>query len=340
MKEKKDNLIAARLDISNKIGLGHYSRLKNLEGKFSNLRLIWIISGEKNLVKKILHRKKFIFFANDKNHNKTLRYLKKNSIRKIILDVSHNLNMRSSKIFDIQKKYLKNNIKLISFDDPRHKIISDISIIPYDYQRNKIQILNKATKLYLGPNYQLLSKNFDKIAKRSAKFIKKINKILICTSGSDSFNLNLRILKIIYENNYKFEVLLSSKKSNFFKKKISNVKFFNFDNYFYKRIFLNDIAIIGEGITKYETSFLGKNHIIISSNKLNQKLMKHYISHKNCLYLNNFNNSRKDEIKKKIKDYIVNHNLRYSHYLNTIKKYNFNNNIKKVNILFKAIKDL
>ena len=46
------------------------------------------------------------------------------------MDLGFEKNIFSKKIYKIQEIYLKSKIKLISFDDARQKIMSDISIIP------------------------------------------------------------------------------------------------------------------------------------------------------------------------------------------------------------------
>ena len=49
---------AFRLEISKEIGLGHYKRLLVLKKKI-NLKPIWIISGDKNIIHKLFKKKNF-----------------------------------------------------------------------------------------------------------------------------------------------------------------------------------------------------------------------------------------------------------------------------------------
>ena len=59
------------------------------------------------------------------------------------MDISHQENLLKNKIYFKQKKYLNNNLKVISFDDPRQKIISNISIIPYVVPKKKLKNIKK-----------------------------------------------------------------------------------------------------------------------------------------------------------------------------------------------------
>lgn len=54
------DFIAFRTHISMSVGLGHFSRIENLEHNL-NKKVIWFLTGDRNLIKKIFKKKKFFF---------------------------------------------------------------------------------------------------------------------------------------------------------------------------------------------------------------------------------------------------------------------------------------
>ena len=160
--------IAFRVDISSKIGSGHFQRLKILEQLLIKKNIYWFVSGEKKLINFFFKNKiKNIFRI--RNENDVYKNLIKEKINSIIMDLSYFKNIKSGKILKIQKFYKDKNIYLISFDDPRHKILSDISIIPYDYDLDKLKIINKNNKLFLGREYFLFSNQVKKLSLKKRK---------------------------------------------------------------------------------------------------------------------------------------------------------------------------
>ena len=167
-----------------------------------------------------------------KNKNDVYKNLIKEKINSIIMDLSYFKNIKSGKIFKIKKFYKDKNIYLISFDDPRHKILSDISIIPYDYDLDKLKIINKNNKLFLGREYFLFSNQVKKLSLKKKKINKKVKKVLISVSGTDFKNIGNNVLKLLNLTDIKFTIV-QGKKSNTVKTKqinSKNIKYLNYTN--------------------------------------------------------------------------------------------------------------
>ena len=151
-----NNTIAFRTHISSSVGLGHFSRLKNLEYYFKN-QVEWILTGDIKIIRKLFKRKKFIFFKNSKNiDNKISKFLIKKKILKIVMDLSYENIVKNDNITEIQKTYMNNGINLISFDDARQKIISHLSIIGTISSMKVLKKTNPNTKIFIGNNYNFL----------------------------------------------------------------------------------------------------------------------------------------------------------------------------------------
>ena len=64
-----------RLNISQKVGLGHFKRLLILKKKL-DIKPLWILSGDKEIIQKLFKNKNFIYFSNYKNEVKYIPTLK------------------------------------------------------------------------------------------------------------------------------------------------------------------------------------------------------------------------------------------------------------------------
>ena len=151
---------AFRLEISKEIGLGHYKRLLVLKKKI-NLKPIWIISGDKNIIHKLFKKKKFFYIKDFKSEIQNIVNLKKIGVTKIVFDIANNNFINNNKNLKTINLYRKNNFKTISFDLPKQKKTSDISIIPYDYISKSKPKNNKKT--FVGSEYFLYETKFKKI---------------------------------------------------------------------------------------------------------------------------------------------------------------------------------
>ena len=133
---------AFRVEIDGQIGMGHYKRLISLSEQLGSKNISWFISGDRVLASLLLRNKSFFYLGVSKKkslEDLCLKYIEKKNITKIVLDLSYKDNLKNNKILSIIKFYKKNNILVTSFDDPRHKITSDVSIIPYQIKKKKFK---------------------------------------------------------------------------------------------------------------------------------------------------------------------------------------------------------
>ena len=151
-----NNTIAFRTHISTSIGLGHFSRLQNLEYNFKR-QALWILTGDQKIIKRLFKNKKYFFFSAKKNlENKISEFLIKKKIFKVIMDLSYDKIIKNNKIVELQKKYMDKGIKLISFDDARQKIVSHYSIVGTISSSKKLKKENTNKRIFIGKDYFFL----------------------------------------------------------------------------------------------------------------------------------------------------------------------------------------
>ena len=101
--------IAFYTQANKKIGIGHLVRLKNLQKRIKNKKIIWFFSGDKKLADRILKNKYYLL--NKKNStvivNTLDKILKKKKISKIFIDIANKSNLENKKIFEMFCKNLK-----------------------------------------------------------------------------------------------------------------------------------------------------------------------------------------------------------------------------------------
>ena len=292
-----------RLDLDNGeyAGTGHFKRVemiyKYLKKKHSNINFFFLykeLTNSKTLLDS-LSRKNHIIF--DKNFENKLSFVKKNDI--ILCDTPFGIDQDLKKL--ITSKNLK---KIILIDDLNKPLIKNCTIINGIIYFKKKLIKSKNIKLYQGPNYVLLNKNYvsTKIKKEN-----KIFTILVCLGGTDLNNNLSRIVKILDNiSNIKILLIIGSQIKNdnkiFNLPKKKNIIFIIGKKNIYKYFHKADIALTAGGITMFESISLNKptlvyqtyNHQKYAINyfrerKLIQLIGKnHKIYHKDILNLINY----------------------------------------------------
>ena len=326
------NNFALRVDVSKNIGLGHLKRLLLLKNRMNLKKVFWLVNGDKKIFFSVIKKNKNIFFSN--NENKMITLVKKKNINKIVMDISHQKNLLKNKIYYKQKKYIKNNLKIISFDDPKQKIISDISIIPYVVSERGIK-KHKKTLLFKGQKYFLHD------IKKNLQIQNKIRNILIVISGTDPKNIAIKIYEILKDLDFNFKVILGEnfkKNLSFYNKK--NHKFIKRSKNLNKEFSWCDLVICGEGHTKYESILANKPTIVVNQFNKKNYMLKNFTNLNVCLPINNFKSKKKSFIKSCLINYINDEKKRIRHKKNINKHFNHRIILKNTNHMIKKILSL
>ena len=159
-------------------------------------------------------------------------------------------------------------------------------IIPYSFNNHKkYKKLNLCKDYFFSQKYFIYSEKMIRLRKKT--IVKKITKkCLISFGGTDMTKIIYLILSKILINNPKINFITNFKvnKNLRYQKKIiqlskifKNIEIVDLQNNFSEIIYKSDIIISSTGLTKYESSFLGKPVIRIYRDKNEKKIDKHFM---------------------------------------------------------------
>jgi UDP-2,4-diacetamido-2,4,6-trideoxy-beta-L-altropyranose hydrolase len=295
-------------------GFGNFTRSYTLAKSLQKLghKIIFIINNNKTIIDK-LQKKKFRYFIIPK---KFTYFTEWNFIDNVMNSVNSQLIVIDMREYaeSISKKLLDKNYKVILIDDAFcKKAYADIIFNgTLSKQFHNYEIVNKKTKLYLGPKYFMANEEFEK-SKKSLKNICKKKKyhILISMGGSDPTNLTLVVLKsLINLSDIQITVIIGP----FFKntRKITelcnknNVKLKFAPDKIWKEFEKADVVISKSGVTLYELVLLKIPTICIIAFKHEAKNAQFFMKKDCILNLGMYNRLKQDQIPKALKQLLDN----------------------------------
>jgi len=245
--------IAFRIDISNKIGTGHYYRMNALADAF-------IIIG---------HQCDFF-----KTEDEPVDY----SGYDIIIIDTYEVNDDYIKKINTPEKLI------VCYDDNAlYTYDCDVLINANIYAHElKFRFGAKKPKLLLGGKYALLRNEFQKAA--PVKIQEKANNVFICFGGADTQNMTPKIINALknIENIYLHVVLGSYTKNDeeVLNESGENVIIYKNPDKISKVMEKCDIAVTASGTMTYELASIGLPGIVITQAD-NQKLISEYLDEHN-----------------------------------------------------------
>ena len=236
----------------NELGMGHVYRCINLSTQLKPHKIIFLIedfgSVTKVLRKNNLRTIKLIPGINDKEDvRKTIECIDKNQIDVLIID--------KYRLTNNYAKTLRKKVKVVVITDLRNiQYNADLIINGFIGYDNSTNFNKYKTKCLLGPKYQILNNNFQKVQTRKKKF-----DLVITLGGFDAncviekildmmkIKYNFKILVILGPATKKTKKILEFEREN--KECLTIIK--ETDN-FQKEISKARFGICGGGITTYE----------------------------------------------------------------------------------------
>ena len=251
-------MFAICLEASHQKGMGHLFRMLNFI--------------------KYLEEKKqnFIFFIN--KNQKTKEILEKNNYKYEIVDLnnfSQNWETALIKKYDLKywindrsdtnekhtKNILKNNIKLITFDDLGDGAkFCDINICGLTFNNKNI----KGKKVLKGVDYLILNSEINFYKKQRYN----LENILVTLGGSDTYAVTIKVLKLLKKYNIKATIHTGPSfkhKEELQKNLTTNFKIVDFVPSLIEEFSKYDLAITGGGITPFEANASGLPCMIIAN---------------------------------------------------------------------------
>lgn len=251
-------MFAICVESSHKKGMGHLFRM---------------LTFAKYLTQKA---QKFIFIINE--HKKTKEILELNkyayeiaNLKDITSDWESTLNKTYNFTYWINdrldtninhvKNVLKNNVKIITFDDLGSGAIeSNLNICGLFFNKNNL----KGKKLLRGIQYLILNPEINNLRKKRNEF----KKIIVSFGGSDTYGVTVKILKLLkkYHINASIHIGPSFQHHEDLNKELTkNYKIISFVPSFIKELSKYDLAITGGGITPFEANYLGIPSLIVAN---------------------------------------------------------------------------
>ena len=236
----------------NELGMGHVYRCINLSTQLKPHKIIFLIedfgSVTKVLRKNNLRTIKLIPGINDKEDvRKTIECIDKNQIDVLIID--------KYRLTNNYAKTLRKKVKVVVITDLRNiQYNADLIINGFIGYDNSTSFNKYKIKCLLGPKYQILNNNFQKVQTRKKKF-----DLVITLGGFDAncviekildmmkIKYNFKILVILGPATKKTKKILEFEREN--KECLTIIK--ETDN-FQKEISKARFGVCGGGITTYE----------------------------------------------------------------------------------------
>lgn len=269
-------MFAICIEASHKKGMGHLFRMLN----FTKLL------KSKN--------KEFVFFTN--KDLKTENILKANNCIYEVVELNNTQNNWESDLINKYKisywindrlntseahsnNILRNNIKLITFDDLGNGAKkSDLNICALLFNQKKI----KGKKILQGVDYLILNSEIDLYKKPRTK----VDHIIVSLGGSDTHGVTIKILKLLKKLNIKATIHIGPAFQHIQELKEELTKEYELITFTPSliKLFTNyDLAITGGGITAFEANASGLPCMIVANES-------HEIA--NGTYLESINSSK------------------------------------------------
>lgn len=284
------NSIVFRADVSNDVGLGHIMRCSNfVEGLPIKIKPFLISKNDLNLkhFTEFLTEKGWTIIPIPKDTNNlndailTAKYIKEVKAGVLITDLVHHDNIvNPGNLAKYHSELRKQGVSfIISIEDCRmSKFSSHIAIIPIPCKgftaKDKVQ---DNCILHIGYEYFIFSPKFFPVKKNIIR--RKARRVLVCIGGTDPYGTSYKIVCVL--NKMKNEdieakiIMGNGSKSKFYDKTAeicnsnSSLELLNFNNSINEIFNWCDIAIVGEGLIKYEAALTGTPSILITQHDHN-----------------------------------------------------------------------
>ena len=256
-------MILVRLDVNNKIGTGHFRRSSNLINTFNKNNIIYLIETD-DKENDIFSHHNVIFTSCLTEYSDLVDLIYKYKIQVVILDF---LKYKRKYIQKIKKI---SNLPLITFHEYEDFSLSSDLAFNYNIFFNKKCHLNP--KFFFGYKYIIFD---DKISQY--KKLKNKDYIFVSFGGSDPTCFTKSFIKNVtlkMPDQFFYIHLGSFSKNNISNEKITNVKFINYTNIFFKYMSEAKKVIVAGGNMMYEAIYLEKKPLVVAHNNHQEKFAK------------------------------------------------------------------
>ena len=260
MIDLKFKKILFRVDSSSKIGTGHVMRDLVLAKEYKKSEIFFAtqnLSG--NINHKIIESDYQFHTLKSNKINELISLIKKLSIDLLVLDI-YSIDYK-----DELRIKNKTGVKILSIDDTYNKHNCDI-LLNHNIYAKKSKYKNlvpKNCELRCGSKYTLIRDEFKKEQmQHKKKTSKKKLQIFLAMGGTDTKNMNIKILKLLKEfNNIRVNLVTTTANKNLselkkYCKKENFVSLYIDSNQIAKLISNSDFAIISASVIANEAYYM------------------------------------------------------------------------------------
>jgi UDP-2,4-diacetamido-2,4,6-trideoxy-beta-L-altropyranose hydrolase len=264
------------------LGTGHIYRCLNLAENLHKQKKYFLIEdfgGVEKIIKKYPYKKLEPNIKLEDDVKKTVEFIEKKKIDVIVIDK-----------FKVDKQFVKKIKKVI-----KTIVITDLKNIDYDANllvngfigyKNKIIKNRHGTQCFLGSNFQILNKKYEKNVKKE-----KQNELLLTFGGFDENNIAESILKELQNNmNINIKLILGpttkiTEKLKRYEKSNKKIKIIQSTSNMQKEMSRAKFGLCSGGLTTYEFSSMGIPFGIICQNQHQLITAKQWQKKKNAINL-------------------------------------------------------
>ncbi len=307
IESNRKKYVVFRVDGSKIIGWGHVMRCIGLAEEFkkAGINSIFITKRENvNIFEKISEfgfkvealAHKIDFY---KESRLVVNIINKYQAKTLVIDLSNKRTLEDLNSFKKYIDYLRKQIKNITFIDglnnegilSKIKIPINIAIVPYVGAETEIFKRHSKSTYLLGSQYAVIRRE---LLQRSADFKpipKKASNILVLPGGSLNkifLSKIINALDLITVNDLHFKII-SNKGIEFnqliLKKSKLRIEIIENTSAMSKLYNWADIAISASGLTMYELAYMGIPSIVISHNKMHERIIDIFLSKGSIIHL-------------------------------------------------------
>lgn len=277
-----------RTDGGNNIGMGHVMRCIAVaqELRKREIDCFFALKNWEERIVKTINAYNFIPVKIEEESlqnecENILKIASKSNASMIWTDLSYDGMLSNRSLYAHYLKEMQaSGIYVISFDgftddclSKSEKISSDMVIIPYLDAEKGQYLLEEHTKLLAGLPYFVFRGEFRNLAGTRKKIRKKAKNILITMGGADGDNVALKVIKALNalkQKDLNVRCLVGSQSSQLEIKRLKKnnivIEILNTSNSMANLMIWADVAVIGSGLTKYETGMVGTPSLVVSLN--------------------------------------------------------------------------
>jgi spore coat polysaccharide biosynthesis predicted glycosyltransferase SpsG len=323
--------IIIRVEVSREVGFGHMIRCLNLvEGLPCSIKPYLIAKSDSNLVQftELLSEKGWEIIGIPSNITMiedayiTAKYVNKFKARALITDLVHHENIaKPDNLVNYHRELKRLCVPFImSIEDCRMTgYSSHVAIVPIPCKNVKLE-LKKLDDCHImtGYNNFIFNPKFFPIQKRLIR--KKANRVLVCIGGTDPKGTTMKVVESLdrlKKNKIIAKIILGSGSKNAQYLKLSkicnanpNIELLGFSDSIKELFQWADIAIVGEGLIKYEAALTGTPSLLITQIDHESDPVQGFIEIGCSKYIGKGNEIKVNEFSKEISSLLNDYNMR------------------------------